>query len=333
MGRLLTWVLVVAGVWMGLWATGSIIYEKSLRGWIDTRRSEGWAADVSALEVNGFPSRFDTTISDIRLADPATGIAWSAPFVQFLSLAYKPYQVIAVLPERHVFATPLQTMAITHDRARGSLFLVPSSTLALDRAVFVIDAGSVASTLGWEIALTEGRLAAERVAAAENAYRIGAELTGFAPSLETRAALDPGGVLPATIETMNLDATLRFSEPWDRRAIEVERPQVTAIALDNLSARWGTVTFRAAGDLSVDETGLPTGRITVRAVEWRRLLEMAIGTGILAETFRPALERALELMARLEGQPDTLDAPLTFENGRVSFGPIPLGPAPRIVIR
>ena len=40
-----------------------------------------------------------------------------------------------------------------------------------------------------------------------------------------------------------------------------------------------------------------------------------------------------ELMAALEGPPNTLDAPLTFENGFISFGPIPLGPAPRIVIR
>jgi hypothetical protein len=333
MGRLLTWVLVVAGIWMGLWAAGSVIYEKSLRGWIDARRVDGWAADVSALEVNGFPSRFDTTISDIRLADPGTGIAWSAPFVQFLSLAYKPYQVIAVLPESHVFSTPLQTLTISHDRARGSLFLEPSTSLPLDRAIVVIEAGEVSSTLGWKISLTEGRLAAERVAASENTYRIGAELTGFAPSLETKTMLDPGGVLPTTVETMHLDATVRFTAPWDRRAIEVARPQVTNIALDDLSANWGNVTFRATGELSVDDAGVPSGRITVRAVEWRRLLEMAIGTGLLADTFRPALEGALELMAALEGRPDTLDAPLTFESGFVSFGPIPLGPAPRIVIR
>ena len=333
MGRLIFWVLLVAGVWMGLWAAGSILYERGLNGWIEARRAEGWAADVGALNVAGFPSRFDTTISDVQMADPATGVAWSAPFVQFLSLAYKPHQVIAVLPDEHVFSTPLQTMTIRHDQARGSLFLEPSTSLPLDRAVVVIDALQVTSTLGWDVALKQGRLAAEAVAAAVDTYRIGAEFDGLVPSLGTRALLDPGGVLPDRVETLHLDATLTFTGPWDRRAIEVARPQVTAIELDDLSARWGDVTFRAAGDLTVDATGVPEGRITVKAVEWRRLLDMAIGTGLLADTFRPALESALELMASLEGPANTLDAPLTFENGYVSFGPIPLGTAPRIVIR
>jgi hypothetical protein len=333
MGRLIVLVLVVAGVWMGLWAAGSIAYERGLNGWIDARRAEGWVADVATLDVKGFPSRFDTTLTDVRLADPDTGVAWSAPFVQFLSLAYKPYQVIAVLPESHVFSTPLQTTTIRHDRARGSLFLEPSTALPLDRAVIVINGLAASSTLGWDVTLDEGRFAAEKAAAISNGYRVGAELTRLSPSVTTRRRLDPAGVLPATIEKMHLDATLHFTAPWDRRAIEVARPQFTEIELDDLSARWGDVTFKVAGKLSVDATGTPAGRLTVRAVEWRRLLQMAIGTGLVAEAFQPALEKALELMASLEGRPDTLDAPLTFGNGLVSLGPIPLGPAPRLVIR
>ena len=108
---------------------------------------------------------------------------------------------------------------------------------------------------------------------------------------------------------------------------------MTAIDLDDLSARWGEITFRAAGELIVDERGVPEGKLTIKAVEWRRLLEMAVGTGMIAEVLRPTIERALELMAGLEGSPDTLDAPLTFQKGFVSLGPIPIGPAPRIVIR
>ncbi|MDX1743152.1 MAG: DUF2125 domain-containing protein, partial [Ruegeria sp.] len=89
----------------------------------------------------------------------------------------------------------------------------------------------------------------------------------------------------------------------------------------------------AAGDLLIDEYGVPEGRITVKAVEWRRLLEMAVGTGLVASSFLPVLERTLEVMASLEGSPETLDAPLTFQRGLITLGPIPLGPAPRIVIR
>lgn len=333
MGRLIVFVLLAAAVWMGLWAAGSIVYEKQLSGWIEARRAEGWVADVGSLEVNGFPNRLDTTLTEVRMADPETGIAWSAPFVQFLSLAYKPHQVIAVLPDSHVFSTPIQSLKIGHEAARGSLFLEPSATLELDRAVIVIDALNVGSNLGWDMTLGQGRFAVEKAPAIQNGYRIGLELAGLSPSIGVREVLDPGAVLPDTIDNMRIDATLRFTGPWDRRALEIARPQVTEIDLDDLSALWGEVTFRAAGRLSVDELGTPEGRLMIKAVEWRRLLDMAIGTGLVADTFRPALERALELMAGLEGPPDTLDAPLTFEKGFVSFGPIPLGPAPRIVIR
>ena len=318
---------------MGLWAAGSVFYERKLTDWIEARRAEGWVADVADLEVRGFPNRFDTTLSDVRMADPSTGVAWSAPFVQFLSLAYKPHQVIAVLPERHLFSTPLQTISIGHEQARGSLFLEPARSLPLERAVAVIDDLRVSSSLGWEISLRQGRIAAEKAAVTENGYRFGAEFSKLTPSERTRSLLDPARVLPETVEIMRIDATLDFTGPWDRTVIEVSRPQVTAIDLDDLSARWGEITFRAAGELIVDERGVPEGKLTIKAVEWRRLLEMAVGTGMIAEVLRPTIERALELMAGLEGSPDTLDAPLTFQKGFVSLGPIPLGPAPRIVIR
>lgn len=333
MNRLIVWILIGAGVWMGLWAVGSVFYERKLADWIEARRAEGWVADVANLEVRGFPNRFDTTLSEVRMADPATGVAWSAPFVQFLSLAYKPHQVIAVLPEKHRFSTPWQTMSIGHQQARGSLFLEARPTLPLERAVAVIDDLSVSSSLGWEVLLRQGRFAAEKAAATENGYRVGAEFSGLTPSRSTRELLDPAGVLPETVDMMRIDATLHFTGPWDRTAIEISRPQVTAIDLDDLSARWGEITFRAAGELVVDERGQPEGRLTIKAVEWRRLLEMAVDAGLIAEVLRPTLERALELIAGLEGSPESLDAPLTFQKGFVSLGPIPLGPAPRIIIR
>lgn len=333
MTRLLVAILIVAGVWMTWWAIGSAAHERALSTWIDIRRAEGWAADVSEVETVGFPNRFDTTLSEVRLADPATGVAWSADFLQFLSLAYKPHQVIAVLPDSHVFSTPLQTLTITHDGARGSLFLEPSTALGLDRSTFVVDQMRVSSTLGWRLNLTEGRMAADKVEATQSDYRVGMALTNLQPTADSKRRLDPAGALPDVIDTVQLDATLGFTKPWDRHAIEDARPQFTSIALTDLSASWGRVNFRAAGTLTVDEEGIPTGQINVRAVEWRRLMDMAIGTGLVAETVRPALEAGLDLIASLSGRPDTLDVELNFRRGRIQLGPIPLGPAPRLVLR
>ena len=283
--RLVVIFLAGALLWMCWWAFGQVAYEKALSAWLDDRRDVGWVADYASLETRGFPNRFDTTVTEVALADPRTGIAWSAPFVQFLSLAYKPHQVIAVLPDAHKFSTPFQTVTITHTEARASLFLEASTLLGLDRARVITSGLASRSTTGAEMRLEEGRFAAEALEGTTNGYRLGAEISGLVPTDEVRRMLDVGGVLPERIETVRADMDMAFTLPWDRRAVEVARPQITRIDLRELSARWGDVTFRAVGAVTVDEAGLPEGQITVRAQEWRRILDMAEAVGALPPRF------------------------------------------------
>ena len=132
------------------------------------------------------------------------------------------------------------------------------------------------------------------------------------------------------MESLRLDADLSFTAPWNRRAIEVARPQVTEIDLGDLAARWGQVTFRAAGRLTVDADGVPEGQLTIRAREWRRILDMAEAVDALPPGSRGTLEAALGLLA---GPNDALDVPLEFSGGSVYLGIIPIGAAPRLLIR
>ncbi len=331
MTRLIVIVLVGALAWMVWWVVGHTAYERGLSAWIDQRRGEGWAADVGTLHTAGFPNRFDTTLTDLRLADPETGVAWSAPLVQLLSLAYKPHQVIAVVPEAHRFSTPLGAFDIAHEDARASLFLKPETALGLDQAILILTGLDVdAADAGWDTQLSSGRFAVESVPAAVNTYRFGAEVDGLTPSAPLRRLLDPAGVLPETVETLRFDATAAFDRPWDRFAVEDARPQPTRIDLTDLSARWGTATFRAAGEIDVDAEGFPEGQVTIRAVEWRKLLDMAVSSGVLPESAADPTERALELMS---GPRDTLDATLGLRGGFIRLGIIPIAKAPRIVIR
>ncbi len=332
MRRIIAISLFLALLWMGWWVVGSTLLERSLTSWIEERQREGWVAEYSDLSVRGFPNRFDTRIADLTLADPATGIAWQAPFFQILQLSYRPNSAILVWPDNHSFATPWQSVEIQSDRARGSIALRPTPSLELDRSTVVLDEVVVSSSLGWQTALKEARFSVGQ-AAAPNSYRLGAEMTDLSPADATIDALNPTGLLPDLIDRLRLDATLDLTAPLDRHVIEDERPQITRIALDDLSAKWGDATFRAAGLLDIDAAGIPEGDITIRAQEWRRILDMAVGSGALAQGFLPLIDSTLELMAGLSGSPDDLDATLSFRNGRVSFGPIPLGPAPRIILR
>ncbi|MDD9922114.1 MAG: DUF2125 domain-containing protein [Boseongicola sp.] len=333
MVRLIVVILVVALGWMIWWAFGSTALDRSLTNWVETRRADGWAADVGDIEVNGFPNRFDTTLTDVRFADPDTGVSWSAPFLQILSLAYRPNQVIAALPNEHTLSTPLQTLDFTNSQARGSIYLQASPSLPLDRSSIVVDELKVASSKGWDAGMAQARFATELVPARKNAHRIGAEILELQIAKALKNTLDPAGILPDAIERLHFDADVGLTGPLDRHVIEDARPQITDIDLRSLAAAWGDVNFKAVGKVTVDEAGTPTGELTVKAVEWRRLLTMAVETGVLPEAFAPSVERSLELLAALKGPPDTIDATLEFRGGLTYLGLIPIGPAPDLTIR
>jgi hypothetical protein len=52
--------------------------------------------------------------------------------------------------------------------------------------------------------------------------------------------------------------------------------------------------------------------------------------GLVQPEVAPTVERMMETMAASSGDPQVLDLPLKFSSGRMSLGPLPLGPAPRM---
>ena len=333
MRRLLVVVLVAALAWGGYWFVGARAVEYSLAAWIDQRRAEGWAADYAALNTRGFPNRFDTTITDLQLADPQTGVAWIAPFFQILTLSYRPNHLIAVWPGEQTVATPLQSILLTSDTMRASVVLRPGPSLELDRSTFELANVRLNSDTGWSTSIKTGSLGTRQTVGKTDTHDIGFDATDVRPSRDLLKLLNPAGTLPDAFERLHIETTVAFDAPWNRYAIEDRRPQITKFDLGKLDAKWGQMDLQAAGELDVDDGGIPTGRITVRATNWREMLQLAVATGAVSEALAPTLERALELLAQMSGNPETLDAPLSFQNGLMSFGPIPFGPAPRLRIR
>jgi len=330
---LLIAILAGAALWSGYWLIGARGLEMAYRDWLAARAAEGWVANYSQVTTAGFPNRFDTTIADLELADPDTGVAWTAPFFQILSLSYRPTHVIAVAPERMILASPFERIEIETAEMRGSVVVEPGSDLVLDRSAFVLRDMRLTSSQGWTAHLAEGRFATRQAPLVAEAHEIGFEATGVAPAAPLLRRLDPARVLPEVIDTLKIDATMGFDRPWDRFAIEDARPDITFLELNELRADWGRLALRAAGDLTVDATGIPEGRITVKATNWREMLDIAVAAGLLPEGLKDTAESGLALLAALNGPPETLDVPLEFRNGRVRLGPIPLGDAPRLVLR
>ncbi|MEM9498256.1 MAG: DUF2125 domain-containing protein [Pseudomonadota bacterium] len=332
--RLLIFVLSAALIWSVYWAVGSAGATAAVERWLSERRAEGWLAEVDDVSTKGYPNRFDTTLTGVTLADPGTGLAWDAPFFQIFALSYKPGHIIAVWPNEQRLATPADKFDVKSSDMRASLVTRPESNLSLERLALSATDLSVLRTGTMQPAqLSALSLAAERIEQDQPVYRFGVSADGFAPSLDWRARIDPGGNLPETLDALSLDVTVEFDTIWDLSAIEEARPQPRRIVLRLAEARWGRLELQAAGELDVDETGTPRGDITIKARNWREILRLSVDSGVLPAGLGQSIEDGLGLVAQLAGNPKTLDIPLGFRNGRIFLGPVPIGPSPNLSLR
>lgn len=331
--RLIVLVATAAILWSLWWIAGAFSMQAGLQAWLDARRAEGWVAEAERILVTGYPVDFVTSVDGLDLADPGTGLAWSAPGFRFVSRAWNPVNVAAVWPPVQAVATPQERIEVTSDRMEAALVLVPGPSLALSSASAEVAAGALASTLGWRARVAEARLTVDRLAGEGNRYDILAEATGLEPAQPVLDLIDPRGSLPRDIAVLSVDATVGFDRPWDRRAVEDRRPQPVSLRLRRLKATWGRLDLEAAGALEIDAEGIATGEVQVRAVNWREMLALGQESGLIPPELAAPIEGGLGLLAGAIGNPDTLEVPLSFRDGRIALGPVPLGPAPRFTLR
>jgi hypothetical protein len=322
-------ILVTVG-WSGYWYVGSTAQQSGLETWLDDRRAAGWVADYDDLKVQGYPSRFDTKLTNLNLADPKSGWAWKTPVLQVLMLSYKPNHVIAVLPPEHVVSTPNERITINSDVIRSSIKFDADTDLALNALTGEMSNVTLTSTEGWTSELKTAQLATRQTAGKPNAHDIFFQADGVKPARIFTKLIDPDSQLPDVFDTMRVDVTAGFDAPWDRHAVEGTKPEITALTVTDFSATWGEMSFEAKGDVTFDATGNPTGKISVRAKNWKDMITLGVSAGAIPAEMQSTLEGGLGLLARLSGNPDTIDAPLSFKNGFISLGPIPIGRAPAI---
>ncbi|WP_439142302.1 DUF2125 domain-containing protein [Planktotalea sp.] len=332
MKRLLFVIIAAAALYAGYWFVGSSGATTGFERWFVERRAEGWVADVNSIETRGFPSRFDTTLSGISLADPDTGLAYSAPFLQIFALSYKPEHLIAVWPNEQTFSSPFGKAAITSEDMRASLIVKKNTSLALEKANFTADAVNIAMDTGETLGTANALMAVQLVPAAQNTYQFGVDLKDVVLP-EPKGLRLEAGILPEALEYARGDVTAAFDAPWDLNALQSARPQPTRIDVKLIEAKWGQLELRLAGGFDVDTQGRASGQITIKAQNWRDILALSAATGAIPEQLIRPIEQGLSLLSGLSGNRNTLDLPLTLDAGLMKLGPIPIGPAPLFRLR
>lgn len=321
-------VVLGAALWAGWWVLGAHFIERGLRDALAGAQRSGVTVQDSG--VSGFPNRWDVTLTEPRLADPVTGITTSAPFVQAFTLTWKPWHLIAALPELSV-AAPDGSAATLAGRMRASLRLRPTAALPLE-ALRISGTDLTLARLAPDgparrTAAERAELATRRLADPAETHQIALTVTGLAPDPASRPPATP---LPPVIDRLAVDAAATFSAPLDRTAGQT-RPHVTAIDLRAAGLTWGALHVTATGRLAADTQGLAQGQIDIRIDDWNLALDALVATGILRPEMRPTWAEFARRLAEMGNTGAGLDLPLTMSRGRMALGPLPLGPAPALV--
>ena len=329
MRAILVIVLVLSGLWGGYWFVGSRAMEQATTTWFAAQQGRPLLAEQQGIAVAGFPNRFDLTVTEPSLTDTESGITWAAPFAQIFMMTWKPWHVIATLPQEQIISFPGEDAVLTSTLIQGSVIVTPGTDLVLDRTAIAGDGLALRSTAGWEVSATSARFGTRRAPDRATAHEVGLELTTLTPDAGFRMALAQRSDLPEQIERIRLDTVIGLSAPLDRHA-GTTRPRLTDITLREGLLRWGDLVLSAQGSLTPASDGTPEGRIEIRVENWRELVPVLIASGLVTEESSQTVTRALELYSQQGSDPSVLALPLSFQQGRMSLGPLPLGPAPQI---
>ena len=315
------------------WWVGATAQQNALEGWLAERRGAGWQAEAAAIDVNGFPNRLDATLRAPRLADPQSGWSWSADRLDIRQVIYDPTFFVVEWPSEQRIAAPGAPATLRTDVMEMSAKVSGEGAMSLTRASFDAVRGAVAADAGWTAGAD--RLTAHiRVApdaGPANAYEFRVDALRLRLPDFIRRLADPADALPAALETVAAEGRAALDRPLDRFAFEGRKPQLTALTLKEARAEWGGLALEMTGAVQADDEGYAEGEIDVSARNWKAMIEAAVAASAIGEGFAETLIAGLGFVARLGGDAERLDVALTFSGGYARLGPVPVGPAPRLL--
>ncbi|GGL75147.1 DUF2125 domain-containing protein [Wenxinia marina] len=282
--------------------------------------ARGWDVSWDRVETRGFPSRFDTDLIEPAFVSPS-GDAWRGPFVEVLALAYRPTQVIVVLPPEQDLTWRGETYAIATEDMRASAQVAAAPSLPLQETTVEIAGTDIIGpdgTTHFDAALAALRATAEDPTSYDAFLRV----TGLSPAGPLgRTPLGP------VIARAEADALVTLAAPLDRGALSDGAPPVERVALRHLTLVWGDATVTAEGEVEAGAGGRAEGSLGVEIEAWAPLVDGLEAAGVIDGGTADAVRAAAGVLT-FGGADLSLD--LTFREGRTFLGPVPIGQAPRL---
>ncbi|MCB5200339.1 DUF2125 domain-containing protein [Loktanella sp. TSTF-M6] len=319
MKALLVVVLALSALYSGYWFIATQGLNSGLDSAMSAAETRGWDIDAETLDKSGFPSRFDVTATNVAVRSPSDFVEWRAPVVQTAALSYRPNSVIATLPPEQTLRLGQQVLAIGSENLRANVKVAASPSLAFEALTAEAATLNIRSDAGWQATTGAALIAMRAAGPAANTYEGYVSLANIMPVL-------PLAGLPDTAAQMTADITAVLDRPLDRTT-PTQPPLLETLTISEIDLSWGSLRLGGTGEVTVDAGGYPDGRILLQVANWRDMLALANGAGVVPPNLLPALTSGLRM---LSGGSDNLQLPLTFAGGDMMLGPLPLGPAPRL---
>ena len=329
MKRLTFFVVILALIYSGYWLVGSSAVESGAKTRLEEMATDGWDVSYGDLATSGFPSRFDTTVTDLEIATPDRSLRFEASVIQALALSYLPTSAILVFPSTQIVTVDDVPVTFQSDGLRASVSANTNTALSLDQVT--AEAKSIAAVLGPDAQISSSNfLAALRESSLmPNAYDTYFNLNDTTVSDAILAQTDPQGVLPRAFETVTIDGTVTLDRPLNRHTLpqwERDPGKLRGLTLRTLLLNAGPFRLSGEGAFTVAADGTPDGTITLTLNDWQGMLNAAQSAGVLPAQYQ---FMAQSMGQTLSGGATELVLPITVQNGNLSVGPLPLGPAPK----
>lgn len=321
------WIVVICGVaWAAIWVALTQLSAHAVRAWFEQQRAAGLVATHDGVRTTGFPHRFGVSVMQPHLEDAAIAIAWQAPRLDIGAAGYRPHHVVVTWPDEQNLRVAGWDAALVSEALSAEVTLQPLAGFAPGYGALTVRA------LEFDVAGLTSRLAALDLTlqqAAADPPRWDVLLDATALELPQPITMLPGNP-PRRIEEVHVDAVLHADPPEDPAlAVQAQR-WAGRMDLRQTRLHWGEMELALHGDLTLARDGTMSGQLTLRARNWRQMLDMATSLGAFDADRAAFLGRALQsLDDGTEGE-DTLEVPLTLADGQIRIGRIPIAPLPRL---
>jgi hypothetical protein len=329
--RKLIWIIsVIFALWSGYWVIGAYKTEKTLLETLEKYKTLGWAIDFSKLKVRGFPNRFDTTIENLNIISPEDNIGWSTPYFQILSLSYKPNHLIAIWPKEHELKIANNILSIRNKKMQSSLIFKDLLFSEIDRIVLTTEDLQLLSsekvilnTNALNIALRQDQLF-------DDAYEIGVSVKNFFLPSFTNVHSDTLNITPLTL---GLSVKIHLSKKTNFSANSYQGLRLTEININQADLSSNLFAVMLKGNIDINQTGTPSGRIDIQIENLRELMLQAININLLASYDLDEIIKGLNFISKLSGDPKSLEFSIKIQEGKMFIGPIPVGQIPNIILQ